>query len=113
MELKVSHKNDVEKLTLTKTVFIYPSVHINYKYPVGNVEEERKRWKTILQVNMNAKCRSLRSRQKLKNSDESMRCGEEQTSDVGKPRPSRDAVVDEDQVRQEVMGETEVEVDWG
>ena len=88
-------------------------MHINYKYPVGNVEEERKRWKTILQVNMNAKCRSLRSRQKLKNCDESMRCGEEQTSDVGKPRPSRDAVVDEDQVRQEVMGETEVEVDWG
>ena len=80
-------------------------------HPVGNIEEERKRWKTILQVNMNAKCRSLYSQQKLKNSDESMRCGEEQTSDVGKSRPSRDAVVDEE-VRQEVMGETEVEVDW-
>lgn len=51
---------------------------------------------------MNSKCRSLRSRQKLKhpvNPDESMMCGEQQTD--GNPRPLH--AVD-DEAQQEVMG---------
>ena len=44
---------------LTNALPLCFPVHINYRFPVNAVEESE-RWKKILQVKLNAKCRALR-----------------------------------------------------
>eukprot|EP00731_Ephydatia_muelleri_P011215 Em0006g109a len=47
---------------LDQTIIGGIRMHINYKFPASSLDDEKIRWKSILQGNMNAKCRSLRSR---------------------------------------------------
>eukprot|EP00731_Ephydatia_muelleri_P021932 Em0014g523a len=46
---------------LDQTIIGGIRMHINYKFPASSLDGEKIRWKSILQGNMNAKCRSLRS----------------------------------------------------
>ena len=48
-----------------KFIFI---VHLMYKYPEASAAEEDKRWKKILHINMNSKCRNSRAALKTKSS---------------------------------------------
>ena len=48
-----------------KFIFI---VHLMYKYPEASAAEEEKRWKRILHINMNSKCRNSRAYLKAKSS---------------------------------------------
>ncbi|KAL5503466.1 hypothetical protein EMCRGX_G010421 [Ephydatia muelleri] len=47
---------------LDQTIIGGIRMHINYKFSASSLDGEKIRWKSILQGNMNAKCRSLRSR---------------------------------------------------
>ena len=52
----------IDNETLINSFLLSHTVHINYKFPASSLDDEKIRWKSILQGNMNAKCRSLRSR---------------------------------------------------
>lgn len=43
-------------------------MHLMYKYPEASAAEEDKRWKKILHINMNSKCRNSRAALKTKSS---------------------------------------------
>ena len=49
----------------SKFIFI---VHLMYKYPEASAVEEEKKWKRILHINMNSKCRNSRAALKTKSS---------------------------------------------